>query len=692
MVLSRIFPASQLLEDHIELKLILFVCAVLFPIYLLFVTIKPPIEGNRWLGFQFSLVSALDYLTSGIVLYAAMRFLDVKISFVDMESIFIVATVAGIISMIPGGFGSFDLVFLMGATRELNIDSSSVLMALVLYRISYYFIPFIIALILCISELQKKLRPETKSFIIISREVSSIMFSISKKQIKQINRIIISTIFFIGSLCFLISSNILLQECAYGNIQSKIQLLMCGLYISSSVLLFISVYGIFKGSLATWKMVRLLLLLLLTCEIYMNYLYDVFYLFLIGIIFILAIFFYLLKKQLEIECVKSSKYEKWWIIIPNIFILFNIYMYNQYLTPNQHSNFGIILFFLLIANIYFAFSRKQTRQKMNLESMDKNKAKDLFEEFGGNHLSHLIYLSDNHFLFEEDLEVGIIFQENERNIFVLGDPIGNSKNIFEFLNRLLMLAEKKGKYLLFYQTSTKFLNYYNELNFSMFKLGEEGMVDLENWSLSGKSKRGFRATWNQAEKLGYEFEMIHPPFDSNIYKALTDISNEWLAEREEMTFSVGRHENSYLNSSTIGVIKEKKTDRIIGFVSLMPTYTEHTISIDLIRWKENSNIAMMDLLYLKILQWSQEHKFSHFNLGMAPLSSSYENTSTWKDTIFSSVYSNSKYFYSFKGLRGYKEKFKPKWEEKYLVYNKKSLFKSLYSCYSIIHIKYSKKQ
>lgn len=279
LVLSHIFPASKLLDDHINLKLILFVCAILFPIYILFVTVKPPIEGNRWLGIQFSLVSALDYLTSGIVLYAAMRFLDIKISFVDMESIFIVATIAGIISMIPGGLGSFDLVFLMGATKELDINASSVLMALVLYRISYYFIPFIIALILGISELQKKLRLETNSFIIISREVSSIMFSVSKKQIKQVNRIIISTIFFIGSLYFLINSKMLLMECAYGYIQSKIQLLIYALYISCSILLFISVYGIFKGSLSTWKMARKLLLLLLICEIYMNYLYNVFYLF-----------------------------------------------------------------------------------------------------------------------------------------------------------------------------------------------------------------------------------------------------------------------------------------------------------------------------------------------------------------------------------------------------------------------------
>lgn len=40
---------------------------------------------------------------------------------------------------------------------------------------------------------------------------------------------------------------------------------------------------------------------------------------------------------------------------------------------------------------------------------------------------------------------------------------------------------------------------------------------------------------------------------------------------------------------------------------------------------------------------------------MTPLSSSYENTSIWKNTVFFRVYSNSRHFYSFKGLRSWKK-------------------------------------
>ncbi|HAP4444299.1 TPA: lysylphosphatidylglycerol synthetase family protein, partial [Enterococcus faecalis] len=685
LVLSNIFPTSQLLNDDIKLKFVLIICAILFPVYILAVTVKPPIKEKRWLGLEFSLISAMDYLTSGVVLYAAMRFLNINISFVDMESIFIVATVAGIMSMIPGGIGSFDLIFLLGATRELNIDSSSVLIALFLYRISYYFIPFIIALILGTNELQKRVDLKSNKFIIVSREFSSIIFSISIKQIKQINRMIGSFIFVMGAYYFIMYSEFFLYLSAFGYIQNNIELVVYAIYISCSILLFTNTYGLFKGSLETLKRVKRILMILFICEIYILIQYHVVAIFSLvpfAILGVLVIFFNLLKKQSEVECVKSSKYEKLWLVVADSYILYSVLL-NHYLNNNVY----VILIVLILSNIYFFISREYHRKKLVLESTDKNTAKELLEKFGGNNLSHLLYLTDNKFFVDSELEVGIIFQENKHNIFILGDPVGNLENLFEFLKRILTVANRKGKYLVFYQTSTKFLNFYSELNFNIFKLGEEGIIDLKNWSLTGKRKRGFRATWNQAEKLEYDFEMIEPPIENNVYRELAEISDEWLAGREEMTFSVGRYEKSYLNSSSIGILKEKDTNKIIGFVSLMPMYIDHTISIDLIRWKENKDIAMMDLLYLKLLHWAQKQKFCYFNLGMAPLSSTYENNSTWKNLIFSSVYSNSKHFYSFKGLRNYKEKFKPIWEGKYLVYNKKSLLMTLYDCYSIIHKK-----
>ena len=61
--------------------------------------------------------------------------------------IVIIAALSGLISFIPGGFGAFDLVVLLGL-KSLDIPEEKILIALLLYRFAYYFVPVIIALIL----------------------------------------------------------------------------------------------------------------------------------------------------------------------------------------------------------------------------------------------------------------------------------------------------------------------------------------------------------------------------------------------------------------------------------------------------------------------------------------------------------------------------------------------------------------
>lgn len=189
------------------------------------------------------------------------------------------------------------------------------------------------------------------------------------------------------------------------------------------------------------------------------------------------------------------------------------------------------------------------------------------------------------------------------------------------------------------------------------------------------------------EKSGYKFEIIEPKDIENYYYSLQQISNRWLRGKREITFSVGEFEEKYIKRTPVGII-EDKSNKILGFLTVMPTYTRDIISIDLIRWDPDVDIAMMDTLYLNIMLWAKEEGYKEFNLGMAPFSNSYNNNLYLKNTVFSSIYTHTDYLYSFKGLRKYKDKYKPYWVPRYIVYSKKySLFKSLYLSYKLINKK-----
>ncbi len=59
----------------------------------------------------------------------------------------ILACVAGLISFIPGGIGSFDLIAIVGL-KEMGYSANSALSITILFRLYYFIVPWIIGVIL----------------------------------------------------------------------------------------------------------------------------------------------------------------------------------------------------------------------------------------------------------------------------------------------------------------------------------------------------------------------------------------------------------------------------------------------------------------------------------------------------------------------------------------------------------------
>ena len=98
-----------------------------------------------------------------------------------------------------------------------------------------------------------------------------------------------------------------------------------------------------------------------------------------------------------------------------------------------------------------------------------------------------------------------------------------------------------------------------------------------------------------------------------------------------------------------------------------------TISgIDLMRYDLNkSQNGIMDYLFIKIMSYFKEQGACNFDLGMAPLSNvGRAKHSFMHEKIAYLIYAFTNRFYSFNGLRQYKQKFGPVWEPRYVAYPK----------------------
>ena len=154
---------------------------------------------------------------------------------------------------------------------------------------------------------------------------------------------------------------------------------------------------------------------------------------------------------------------------------------------------------------------------------------------------------------------------------------------------------------------------------------------------------------------------------------LENISNDWLSGREEKGFSLGFFDRDYLSLAPVACVLDK-SGKVQAFANFLVCNTKTESSIDLMRYDPlTERNGIMDYLFVQIFLYMKENDVVYFDLGMAPLSNVGQNDHSFvEEKLAFLVYTFATRFYSFGGLRKYKEKFSPSWEARYLSYPKDS--------------------
>lgn len=626
--------------------------------------------------FNLVIVSLCEWGGIFLVISFLAKILHIDIGFHDLFSIFIVACCAGTISMIPGGLGSFDLVFIWG-TDYLGIQDEKVLVLLMLYRIGYFFIPFIISVILFVKEYWDKWNLAWEDLPnIIVRSVSHflltvlifasgliLLLSASVPGIMERLRVVEEFLSFpIMNLShqLTVAAGIVLLGLSRG-IEYKVKR---AYHLTMAVLIVAAVLALFKG--LDYEEAIFLLIVAVLLRMSKPRFYRESYVLTWGktifdaAILILITSMYVVIGYLNLPTAKISLPTK---LMPYV------------ITDYQDLFLSALIGILIAIGVFVAGYVLGNPRKLVLEATDTQEEKILahLKKYKGNVLTHLIFLHDKYIFWNSKGNVLFPFQKYADKLVVLGDPVGDQKDFFPAVEEFQHISDLHGYTPVFYQVGMNMLPYLHESGFDFFKLGEEGFVDLQNFSISGKKMKGARAVINKFKREHYGLEIVKPPFTPELFSQLKEVSDDWLQGRREKGYSLGFYDKSYLNKSDIAILKNDNNE-IIAFANLMPVYDEHfTISVDLMRYKQQSPSGTMDYIFLSLFEWAKERGYMRFNLGMAPLSNvGLSRFSFLTEKIASQIYLHGQFLYHFKGLRYFKEKYANIWEPKYMAYRKKS--------------------
>ncbi|MEQ1887894.1 MAG: phosphatidylglycerol lysyltransferase domain-containing protein, partial [Alphaproteobacteria bacterium] len=172
---------------------------------------------------------------------------------------------------------------------------------------------------------------------------------------------------------------------------------------------------------------------------------------------------------------------------------------------------------------------------------------------------------------------------------------------------------------------------------------------------------------NRAARDGLTFESSPVENVATVMNEIRFISDAWLAGHNtgEKGFSLGSFDPDYVLRQPVALVR--KNAKAVAFATLMSTHCKTDASVDLMRHLPDAPSGTMDFLFTKLTLHFQAQGYQRFGLGMAPLSGMADHplAPIWH-RMGRLLFAHGEYFYNFKGLRAFKEKFDPRWEPRYL--------------------------
>ena len=311
------------------------------------------------------------------------------------------------------------------------------------------------------------------------------------------------------------------------------------------------------------------------------------------------------------------------------------------------------------------------------EKFNQERFQNFLQSFPKTNLdASLAFLGDKLLYYYQENGVDkVVFQFalEDGKAVVMGEPIGEERYFPAAISSFTAEAEEKNLTPLFYEVGPDLTLLLHNHGYEFMKFGESAKVPLSDFDLVGKSGKKFRAAVNKIENKGYTFQVQYPPFSDAFLQDLEKISDAWLSGRQEKGFSLGFFDKGYLSLAPIACVLDSE-GHVQAFSNFLICNGEKEASIDLMRYNPGTESnGIMDYLFVEIFLYFKEKGVEYFDLGMAPLSNvGQEEHSFFQEKLAFLVYAFTNRFYSFSGLRKYKDKFSPLWEARYLSYPKDS--------------------
>ena len=324
---------------------------------------------------------------------------------------------------------------------------------------------------------------------------------------------------------------------------------------------------------------------------------------------------------------------------------------------------------LSVCFVLYTLVRPHIRN-INTDVEEKQTSSSLLKAYGSSALDYFKLYNDKLLFLPAGTDSFLSYRVSGNFAVVLEDPVGaTDEEKIRCIREFDTFCYNNGFKSVYFRVPETSLPLYKQLKKKSLFLGQEGIMDVNEFNLQGGNRKSLRNAVHKVEDKHYTSTIHTPPIKDGLLQKLQHVSDEWLASmnRSEIVFSQGRFDWSELKNQTI-ITVENPEEKIVAFLNIIPDYCKGEATYDLIRKTVDAPKGVMEFILIELIRYLKTRQVQYLNLGFAPLSG-IGDAVTFPEKSMKFAYEKIRTFSHYRGLRDFKEKFDPVWHNKYLIYD-----------------------
>ena len=113
----------------------------------------------------------------------------------------------------------------------------------------------------------------------------------------------------------------------------------------------------------------------------------------------------------------------------------------------------------------------------------------------------------------------------------------------------------------------------------------------------------------------------------------------------------------------------ERDGRLIGFATIWLGADNDELTVGMIRYSPDASPGILDFIFVEVMNWARDKGYRFLSLGEAPMANWHSDDHIEKRSQLMSLgFRFGRHFYSYQGLRNYKDRFNPVWRPVYVAW------------------------